>query len=157
MSDLKGMPMFVLLLLLIGMITAVGILTFDSFGEALRDDTTVTAENITIAGGAGTTANTPVNAVTTLTNGTLTCNTWNVAGSCGNWTAAGAITLNASFGNNSYNITYEYWANSTTTDTMEDMVNATSPITGTWLALIVTIAALAIILSLIVYRFVGRN
>lgn len=142
---------YVLLLVAIGMLIGVGILTFDRFGIAVKEDANIVNETIAIAGRSGTTTNDDVTAVTYFGNSTYNCAPANSA--CVNFTTAGAITANSTFANASYQISYTYDRDSTGTTVLSSMATAVSPIASTWLPLITTVLVLAIILTMVIASF----
>lgn len=155
--DIKILRNFITMLVLIGMVLGVGVLTLDKFGTATKDSTTITHEVISIASGVGATANDDVTSVSFFGNSTYNTDIDFVIGTDVNWTTAGAITARATnFTDGDYNISYLYDKDSKTTTSMGSVVSAITPLSTTWLPLIVTIAALAIILTMVVASF-GRK
>lgn len=162
--ETKDLTRFVLMIVLIGMVIGIGILTFDKFGDATSETTTVANESVTVTAGAGSLAGYNILTVTsfadnqsTLTSGILTSATitWdttagsfvvNTSNPTLNWTAA-----------NTYYVYYTYDKNSTTTDTMGDVRSAVTPIASTWLPLVVTVVILAIILGIVLNSFAKRR
>lgn len=152
---MKDLSFFVLIILLVGLIAGVGVLVLDKFGTTVTDTTTVAGETITITTLAGSTtyADQGVTSVTFVGNSTVSC-VLNSNPVCGNFTSAGAITLNTSFEDGStMNISYVYSANSSTTDAVHFSRDAVADIPEDWLSLIVTIGILAIILGLVLASF----
>lgn len=160
--ELRELQPFVIMIILIGMVLAVGLLTLDKLGTAAKDSTIVTNETVVFLNGAGSTANDDVTSVTYVGNGTADCTVFNTALWCANWTTAGAITMNDStfagpLVNGSYNVSYVYDADSTTTTVTANTNSALSAIASNWLTLIITIVALAIILTLVIRSFSNRG
>lgn len=155
--ELNNFAPIVMTLVLVGMVLGVGLIIFDSFADAVKTDATITNETLTIASGAGTTANDEVSAVSIIINttGEFNCTSFNSPTACANWTESGAITVNnTKMGNGSYwRVSYTYDADTEATTVAEDVRDATSPIGTTWMTLIVTVLVLAIILTLVIRSF----
>lgn len=159
-SKLSGI---ILMLVMTGMILGVGILTMDKFGAATASTATVTSEEFTY---------TSVGKNVTLAHGNLTAVTYVKNASAVLWASANysiaLSTTNAAQiyllnnestcrdGDKCY-VTYTYKEYVTPTDTeMDNMNAAVGAIGSTWMTLIVTVIALALILMLVLRSF-GTN
>jgi hypothetical protein len=159
--EIKELYPFVFILISIAMVLAVGILTLDNFGDAVKESASLTNESVIFAAGVGSTANDEVTDVTRIGNGTLSCVTFNTASWCANWTPAGDLALNVStFGvgglAGTYHVTYTYDADTDATTATTAVNTALNTISSTWLTLIITVAILAIVLVLVIRSF-GRT
>lgn len=149
---------FILLLVLLGMILGVGVLILDKFGIAVKDSTTITNEAVTITSGAGQLANDDVTSMSFFGNETINSSFTGIDFDEEiNWTTAGVIAVNGTFTDGAYNASYVYDADSTSTTTLAATTTAVAAISTTWLGLIVTIAILAIILTLVIRSFGGQK
>ena len=157
--EVKNLYPFVLIVILVGMVLGVGILVLENFGAAVKDSTDVVNESNTFIGaGVSTTTNDDVTAMTEISNGTVTCTTFNTAIACANWTKPGVMSLSHTTFTDwtaNYNVSYTYDADTDAYTASADTVTAMAAISTTWLPLIVTIAILAIILVLVVRSFSG--
>lgn len=149
--ELNNLGGFVLLLLLVGMLVGVGVLTLDYFGDAAKDDTSI-SESIAIAGAVGQTANDEVVSLTSFSNASTT---WSIGNQI-NFTEYGVITT-SNVSNGTYTLVYVYEADSKTTTATGSARDEVSAINTTWLTLIVTIAILALIMLMVTRSFSGRN
>lgn len=153
--EIRELLPFVQLIVLIGVLLGVGILILDGFGSQVRVNTPVVNESIAITSLTGATTNDDVISASYFGNSTLNCVLPDTA--CANITTAGGVTANATFVDATYDISYRYWYDSVGTVAMASMVSAIAPIAATWLPLIVTVAVLAIILTLVITSFAGRR
>ena len=154
--EIKNLKGFVLLIVLTGMILGVGVLVLDKFGTAVKDSTIVVNESQAFVAAAGTTTFDDLLSMTEISNQSVSCTTFNSINSCANWTEAGGLVLNDSTfptTTASYNVSYTYGADTTTATTVASVVTGLSPIASTWIPLIITIAVLAIILTLVIRSF----
>ena len=156
--ELQELTPFVLMIVLTGMILGVGILTLDNLGDAVKKSTSIVNESVVFTSLSGSTANDEVTAVTYVGNSTASCIVFNTALWCANFTEDGVITLNTStfsggLENGSYNVSYTYDADVSTTTVTTDVNTALGTISTTWLALIVTVFVLALILVLVIRSF----
>lgn len=151
MAELNDIYKFVFIVISVGMLLGVGILTFDRFGVAVKDRTSIVNETIAIASSAGSTANDDVASVTYFGNSTINCAPPDTA--CLNFTTAGGLVVNSSFADGNYDVSYSYDADSVSTTVMSNMISASSPIASTWLPLIITVLVLAVILTLVINSF----
>ena len=163
--ELPKLYQFVFLIVIVGMLLGIGILSVDKLGIAAKTDTTITEETVAITSGAGQTAFDDLVSVSYFGNQSLNSTDPlvvignNVAGAEVNWTASGIITVDqTNFSNGDYNITYVYERDSAATTATSNVNTELGTIASTWLGLIITIAVLAIIISLIVssFAFKGR-
>jgi hypothetical protein len=158
MADVKELPAFVLLLVMVGMILGVGILVFDNFGQATYNAVSQFNESFT-----GVVNNTNV----TLTYGNWSTGVSTIRNSSGaditsttllaSYPVEGKMKVRNDTGCDVGATCYVDYAwknyNTQTRSTMTSMTNATSPIGSTWLPLIVTVLVLAIILTLVIKSF----
>lgn len=156
---------FTLLIVIVGMLLGVGILALDKFGTAAKDSTAVTYETVAVASGSGSTANDDVTAVSFFGNMSVnsTDNVINIGNGVAdvrvNWTTAGLLDVHsANFSDGNYNVSYTYLADTNAFTATSNTVTELSTIASTWLGLIITIAVLAIIITLVVrsFAFKGR-
>ena len=176
--ELKQLQGMVLLIVLVGMILGVGILTLDKFGVAAREDSSVYNDTFSIAtkriaatgnmtedgsialvhdyvkSVSSATLYNPNGTAYTLTEGTDftvpkgTDNPYIVFKDTVAFTGASeGLTTNIT------EINYIYKDATATTTVMSNTVDAMTPIASTWLPLIVTVAALAIVLGLVIASF----
>lgn len=145
--ELKNLIPIVTTFLLIGLLLGVGLIVFDAFGTAAKSRQTITNETVTFTSGATQLQHYPVFGISYVWNATKTLHSSEY-----NWTSDGRIVTNVSIAK-PFNVTYAGSRNTTATGTMGSMVNATSPISTTWLPLIITIAILAIVLFLVIRSF----
>lgn len=157
--EFKNLPTVVLSIVLIGMILGVGILVFNNFGQATREEV-ATSESLPQAAGVLTTTNSPIKSVSFYGNTTKSNTTFNCVGCAVNYTAATGVFAveNTVFDDGvSYTVNYTYYKNSSSTDVMVSTAAAISPIASTWLSLIVTIIALSIIMVFVIKSFSIRQ
>ena len=157
--EIKQLQGFVLLIVLVGMILGVGILTLDKFGEAVKNDVTVINETIAVSSLTATTANNDVTAINSIYNQTLEVVVMTTGTGENNFTfsTGGTLLFNGSIPNGDYLITYVYDADSAATTGLTNTASAMAPIATTWLPLIVTVGALAIVLGLVIASFSASN
>ena len=158
MANWKDLTGLVLIFLFVGMLTGVGVLLLDGFSDAARNDNTITDENITLTGGAGTFTNTFVRSITS-------CQGYVVAGTAATLTVgndgSGAECIFNKYGAISVNDTNYYTAKvtyvagiaSASSTSVDAGGSAVGSIANDWLSLIVTISILAIILGLVLVSF----
>jgi len=156
--EIKELTGFVLLLLMVGMVLAVGVLVLDKFGTATQTETAVSHENITVAASASTLTYHDIVSISWIANGTQNKTTgFNVVGSQVNFTARGIVVQTANWSDQWYEITYAYDKNESSTDTLTDTRAAITPISTTWMSLIVTVVILSLILMLVIRSFSFGN
>lgn len=148
--ETKNLYSLVYMVMAVGLILGVGILVLDYFSDSVKVSSTI-SEMVTISTRAGTTANDEVSAVTSFGNVTYSCSPINVA--CVNVSASGAISTNTTFTNGNFTLVYTYDKDTYGTTTLSNVIGAISPISTTWLTLIVTVAILALILSMVIRSF----
>ena len=155
--DVKDLPKIVLGMVLVGMLLGVGILIFDSFGSAVRDELAVTNESVTTASETATLANRNILSITGFSNNSAVEYTLNASDI--NFTAeTGVIVVSGvNIVDGGYNVSYTYDHNSTTSTVMGSAINATSSIATTWLSLLITIIVLAIILGIVIHSFGAKR
>mgnify|MGYP001275647349 CR=1 FL=1 len=160
--EVKQLIPLVLLLVFVGMLIGVGTLTIDKFSRATRTTTTVTSTglNLSIASTVDF-AQTYCIGITSVENQTASFDvsklTFANADTC-TITNAGVTGCGAAVANYC-NITYTYGAATKSSDATDDVNDAITPIASTWLPLVVTVAILAIILTLVItsFAFGGRR
>uniref|UniRef100_A0A6M3K0W3 Uncharacterized protein n=1 Tax=viral metagenome TaxID=1070528 RepID=A0A6M3K0W3_9ZZZZ len=153
-DQLKG---FVVMLILVGMVIGVGVLTLDKFATAGRTSTAVVDEIVAIASGAGNLANDNVTAMTAYFEKSTNASQ-NYTLTASNWTDTGALSFSAvTVGDGNYNFSYSHNKASASTTTAESVRDSIATIAITWLPLIVTVAALAIIMFMVVGSFAGKR
>jgi len=160
MVKLNNLMGIVLTLVLVGMIIGVGILVFNSFGQAAKVDTTVTNESVTIdAVGRDNLTYDEVQSITWFGNQTVNTTSGDIViGTDVNVTSGGELTVRlANFTAGPQGVTYVYLKDSETTSAMGNMTAAVSPISTTWLPLIVTVTILGLILSIVIASFQFRQ
>jgi len=143
---------FVLIIVLTGMIIGVGVLTLDKFGSAVKTDTASLAA-VTFTAGVGTTANDDVTSINYITNGTFYLTGANATSPLTNVTTAGVISTYVDVTPGAYNVSYQYDADSPATTALASGRDEVSNVSTVWLGLIVTIAILAIILTMVIRSF----
>jgi hypothetical protein len=152
----KDLPSVIILFVFVGMITAVGLIVLVNIGDSARDTITVSAENHSFLTSGTALTNTQVKEITSLSNtanGTLTENTdWNATIG----TTTTTVYVDPSYNNTQFNASYSYYSDTTATTAMDNAISGVTPITTTWISLIVTILALAIILGMVIKSF-GAN
>ena len=147
--ELNKLPTIVLMLVLVGLIVGVGVLVFDKFGEATRNQVTVTDENVTITSNAGTLAETPVKELVSFTNSSGSTFT---VGTQVNVTLATGVLATVGV-DGYYDATYVYYDDSSTTTNLASSTTALGGLASNWMGLIVTIVVLSLILFLVVRSF----
>ena len=164
--ELKGLYPFVLIMIFVGLLLGVGLLIFDNFGRVVRDPAVATNELFNASNGA----------YVDLTQSTITgssavfINATDGASISSSYfkfdsdllynadkvkltTSGQAAGLNFT----NVNVTYTYGASTTTTTTMTSVGSAIAAIGSTWMSLIVTVAVLAIILTLVIRSFANKR
>lgn len=151
MRDLTGA---VLMIVLIGMLIAIGVIVSENMGNSVRETQTAYNHSVTIASGVVTVEHATLKSVSYF--GNYTNHTWNT-GNDQTLNISGPTTFTVfSYGDGTANATYDYYVNSTGTNVMHDIVvDSLAPISSTWLSLIVTVMILAIVLGLIINAFGG--
>ena len=158
--EINELQTFILLLVLTGMLLGVGVLTLDKYSRAVMTTTTVTSTGLNLSEASSVDfAQTYCLKITSVANATAsydvssltysnadTCTITN-AGITGCGPAAAAYC----------NITYTYGAATEASDATTDVNTAITPIASTWLPLVVTVAILAIILTLVISSFAGAG
>lgn len=158
MIEAKQLPNVVLILVGSAVLMGIGVIVLFQFSEAVRTNTAVTHENLTIASSAGTLAYAPLVSNPTMYNGTNA--------------SIGVLTLNDSINftlsssqvevdptyvaDGSYNVSYRYWANTNASlVTNTSMINLGS-VGTTWFSLIVVVVMLSVIMGLVLTAFPKR-
>ena len=156
--DYKELPQYVLLFTLIGMILGVGAIVFIAFGDSARITHTATDESHAFSTTEPGTAltQTEVRDFTSLTNTTTTL-TENTDYNVTIGESATYVLVDAAFDGFTFNATYRYYSDSSTTTQLDNVQAAVGTISSTWLALIITILCLAVIMSLVMKGFGGAG
>lgn len=155
--EINKLTGLVLLLVFTGMLLGVGVLTLDKYSRAVRDTTTVIDGSVNVSSGAATLSQTyclTIASVANRTNGaSFSTATYNVT-----YTDPDTCLISTDLPvQNLYNITYTYGAATNTQATADATNDAISPISTTWMPLIVTVMILAIILTLVIGSFAGKR
>ena len=152
--EVKNLYPFVFTIIVTGIILGVGVITFYNFGHAVKDSTVLLNESVTMTAGAGTTANDDVTAIAGVSNltGEVFQNT-NMDNGSINFTLGGNIEVATGLDEAVLLVNYTYLKDTAGTDMVDNMETAITPIATTWIPLIVTIAALAIVLLLVIRSF----
>ena len=150
--EIKQLQGLVLLFVLVGMILGVGVLVIDRFSYAARDTTTAMDGSVNVT--AGVLSNSYCLSLTEMVVTGEAVNlvanlTLDDADTCAY--TADVVT------NQTYNITYTYKADSASQTVADATNDAIAPISTTWMPLIVTVAILAIILTLVIGSFSGTR
>lgn len=160
-QDYSKLPIVVFLIILVGMLVGVGVLTLDKFSSSVADSVSVINESFTAP---------QKDEVVSLANGNITAftrviNTSGFAYSSGNY----SVNLLLGILNNTGNQTpcvvnetcYAFYTyddqNSKAAVTARKGRDAIGEVSTVWLSLIVTIAALAIIIMLVIKGFAFRK
>lgn len=162
--EVSRLQNIVVVMVFTGLILAVGILVFNKFESAVTDYTSKTDEIGLIYGSAvsltqsriqgNPTRITYANGSSKMTNTSVFAPNTTLTGISGTITVRN-VTLTSGPADN-VNVTYTYDAMTDSDDILFNMTDALAPIARDWMPLIVTIAVLAIILSLVITSF-GRR
>jgi hypothetical protein len=154
--EAKELYPFVLTLVFTGLILGVGVLIFSNFGDATRVATDIN-ENLSVTAGSGTLTHDELKSQPTKFNNE-THDFTEYIGLYVNFTlSTGEYVANGNISTGKYNISYVYYADTSATTTMDSVVTSVTPIASTWLPLIITVAVLAIILTMVIASFTGAN
>ena len=158
MADLNLLEVMVITLVMTGLLLGIGIVTISKFGTTVADSTSVVNGTIVIASGTGgVRSDQGITAVSTFSNATVDYIVY-LSNDSINWTADGVFVVDgAIMGDSTYDLSYVYDQNVTGTDTMVQVVASMAPIASDWLPLIVTVAVLAVILTMILTSFGKRR
>lgn len=144
-------------MVLVGMLLGVGVLVLDSYGRAARTTTTVTDASVNVSTGAATLSQTYCLTVGSIINSTggvaYSATTYNVSYTTKDTCV---ITSDLPLGQ-LYNITYTYGASNAAQVAADNTNSAITPISSTWMPLIVTVVVLSIILMLVMSSFGMRR
>lgn len=155
--EVKELTGFTLFIILIGMLLGVGVIIFDNFGSAAYLRETITNENITNPAGNVSVefGHNDLLSFSGLTNGsaTISSSSYTVDLPTGSLNLTDNTTGCPSGG--TCLVTYDYKKFGAATTSINATRDAVTPISSTWLPLIVTVAILSIILLLVVQSF-GR-
>ena len=151
--EVKALYGFTLGIVLVGMLLGVGILVFTNFEDAVQDLTTVTNESVTITTGAGQLTGADTVTLLSFYNYTHPM----VVGLNVNSSSVGVISGGSNVSDGTWFAVYSYEKDSKATDVMQSMTDAVSPIASVWLSLIITVAILAIILTMVIRSFAGAR
>ena len=155
--EVRELPRTIVFLIALSMLIGIGLIVLINFGDAVRTQVAVVNEVVNL-----TTANVSVSLtydelVTTVTpvvtnySGTA-LTTFTIDYTAGTVTRVSALTQ----ANGTYFVDYTYYSDTTATTAMDNVSTAVNAIPATWLGLIVTLMALAIILRLVITSFSGR-
>jgi len=149
--DLKDLYPAVLTLLMITILLAIGLTVLANIDSSIDQDSSVTNETITVASSAGTTANDEVTAITWFGNLTRTIIDGNesISDELNFTEASGVIALHGDFGDQTYNISYEYNLDTEASAAVASSITALDDFVP-WFAVIVVIISAAIILGLVI-------
>jgi len=150
--ELKDLSPMVLMFVLIGILIGVGVILLGSLQTASYDITSVVNESHTLVGGDTTLNNGNILSVGSIENSTAKF----VYPTHFNFSTNGTVDSSIN-GTGPYNITYSYNRNTTASGVSGAVVEAVAPIASTWMALMITIASLAIILGLVIKAFGGKG
>jgi hypothetical protein len=150
--DIKNLPTFVLIIVMIGLLIGIGIIVLNKFEVTGYVDTDVVNESMSLKTSVATNvANTPLNSVAVVRNAshsTVPASNYSVSGN--------GITLLAPQVNGTYYADYEYEKQDTDVSTaLSDTADAIDDISSDWLPLIVVVAVLSLILFFVVRSFGG--
>ncbi len=158
--EVKELYTFTLLLVLVGMIIGVGVLTLDKFGTASYNDRTVYNDTLTLWTNNFTAVTYPTATSTDAvvivnSSGTAVSVAWD---DTGKWSGTAVKLTTTTSNGTSINLTYTYGQDSVTTTALENSRIEIANVSSNWLGLIVTVAILAIILTLVIRSFArGRE
>jgi len=155
--EVKAIPTIVMFLVLSGMLLGIGVLTLNKFSTSVRDSTIATDEQVTLTGGAGTTAHGNITTWTELYNGTNSSETFTLVLGTNVTASTGAIQLADVSKNGTWNVSYIYDEEGDASTTTNSVVEAVSPIASDWMPLIVTVAILSIVLLLVLRSFAVKQ
>lgn len=159
--DKSELPMFVLLLVLIGMVLAIGALIFNNLDTIMTDPRSLTDE-VTLVW------NTPV-ALTgyklsgtpyiTFANGSskMTNRSTYAPNATGFNNVSGTVTARNFSAIANVNITYTYDRDTGSDDIMRNMTVISKSIPVSWLPLVVTVAVMTLIVALVIRGFAYRR
>lgn len=160
--DSKNLIPMILSFVLVGVLVSIGMIVFNSLGDAGNVVKTVTAESVTWAN--------PGEANISLAGANVTSGSVAVTNSTGAVVDASNYTVDYLHGalqvksnvtcikGATCSVNYVWTDKETLTKTAtQSSVGAIAPITTTWIGLIVTVSVLALILALVVMAFVGMG
>lgn len=156
--EMKDLYTAVLMLVVTGMLIAVGMLTFSKMEDSMKDISYINGQVTILSGTGGTEFD--IKSVSFFGDSALNTSDANIdIGNQVNYTRRGIITVNTdNFSDAEYNITYGAYHNNSGSDTMYIMGGEVlDTIPATWLPLIVTILSLAIVLGLVISSFVMKS
>lgn len=150
--DHRELAGIVLLLVMVGMVTGVGVLVLDKFGDAVKTDSPILFENTTPVANLITLANDELVSLEACYDENRTLATTaecNISGA-----EAGELAVSTTFseGRNLL-VNYTYEADSYTTDRMDSAVAAVDDVSNDWLTLVVTMVILSIIIGMVIFSF----
>jgi len=153
----KDLPQVIIILVLTGIIIAIGVVVFDTFRTTLLDE--YSAVNSTITNNTEVLYR-PLRSVSAVyCNGTMP----KLTGAGTNYTTSGnriiiyQACVNGLGSCNSFKATYEGYSNNTATDVLNAGSNAVSSISTDWLGIIVIVVIVGIVLGLILLAFSSYN
>jgi len=149
----------VIMLVMIGMVVGVGLLVLDNASDAARTtvqkvDNTVSCNYETIC----TVTNLPVNPNYAISVRNRSVTLPSTSYHIDSYTL-GTINISDSTYNNSvgYNVSYYFYQDNSATAGLDNTVTSLATVPSTWLPLIITVVALAIILGLVIKSFYFRG
>lgn len=153
--ELKDLFQFILILVLTGILMGVGALVFINLFSTGQIETTITNEQITADPNVSAIlANVPFLSVSSIYNVT------NASHLVENFTTENSsyvIVQDPIFNQTTVNVTYSYRRNTSASTMISQMNVSLLPIANTWIPLIVTVLALAIVLALVIRSFARRR
>jgi len=156
--EMKDLYPAVLMLVITGMLIGVGMMTFSKMEDSMKDISYVNGQVTILTGTGGTDFD--IESVSFFGDSALNTSDANIEiGNQVNWTRRGIITVNTdNFTDAEYNISYGSYQNNSGSDTMYIMGGEVlDTIPATWLPLIVTMLALAIVLGLVIRSFAMKG
>ena len=153
--ELSKLQTIVIIFVFVSMILGVGVLVLDSFSRATRVSTSITDANVNVSSGAATLAQTYCEDVTAIRNA-ANATTYDV----GSLTFVNTDTCRVTSTlpvKGLYNVTYTYGVADDATTATDNTVTAVQGIGSTWMPLIVTVAILAIILTIVIGSFANKR
>ena len=157
--EAKDLTALVLIVILTGLLLAVGMVVLDKFQRAARTTGTRvdTAINLSGVTGSATLTKTYCLAVSSVDNATnsFSLTTYNVTLANADTCAITATNIPCSVPK--CNVTYTYGITNDAATSLLDVNTAIAPIASTWLALVITVAVLAVILGIVMTSFMVGN
>ena len=144
----------VLMFVLVGVLLGIGILVLDSFSGSVKTVTAATDQNVNVSSGVATLSKNQCKEITAVINNSVGDASYSI--SFYNVTLTNkptcAISANLPVGYK-YNITYNYYVNTTSSLAADQVSGAITTIPSTWMALIIVVVMLSIVLTLVIRSF----